>query len=132
MAQTSETITLFHMKTIFWFCLVAMMVGCTSNKSAKANVSTIPWNDRVGSYTYDEAVKELGKPALLSETESGTTAEWTIKRGHPMSVGLGIGSFGRNAGVGLGTGVPMPSHGEYLRLRFGKDGKLTEWAKTKY
>jgi len=47
-------------------------------------------------------------------------------------LGLGVGSFGRHSGVGVGTGVPLPAHGEYLRLRFGTDGRLKEWAKTKY
>ncbi|MBL9169499.1 MAG: hypothetical protein JNN07_17290 [Verrucomicrobiales bacterium] len=120
------------MKIIIWFCLVAMMAGCTSNRSPKINASTIPWNDRIGTYTFEESLNDLGKPALVSESDAGTSAEWILKRGARMSLGLGVGSFGRHSGVGVGTGVPLPAHGEYLRLRFGKDGKLMEWAKTKY
>jgi hypothetical protein len=120
------------MKIVFLICLMVLMAGCTSNRSPKINAATIPWNDRIGTYTLEQAQQDLGKPALISESDAGTSAEWILKRSAQMSLGLGVGSFGRHSGVGVGTGVPLPAHGEYLRLRFGTDGRLKEWAKTKY
>lgn len=86
----------------------------------------------MGTYTYAQALSELGKPAVVTESEAGTTAEWVLRQNPRMSFGFGVGSFGPHTGVGVGTEVPVPNHGENLRLKFGKDGKLIEWIKVKY
>lgn len=120
------------MKTIVALVTAFILAGCASNKPAKQNPSKANWSDRVGTYTYAEALSDLGKPAVVTESENGTTAEWVLKRSPRMSFGLGVGSFGRNTGVGVGTDMPLPRHGENLRLEFQKDGKLAAWSKVKY
>ncbi len=121
------------------FGLLVMMsallaAGCASGP--KADIKNIDWNSRIGAYTYEQALAELGNPAVLSESSAGKTAEWVIRRSSNVSFGFGVGtgSFGPHsaAGVGVGTSVSPPPSGEYLRLHFGQDGKLAEWTKVKY
>src|SRR5262245_554454 len=105
--------------------------GCASSSSAppkkpKLDLRTAQWNDYIGSYTYEQAVQDLGKPAIVGETADGRTAEWIIRRSPRMSFGFGVGSssYGPHSGVGVGVGssVSPPPHGENLRLKFGPDG----------
>ncbi len=113
------------------------LAGCASQpKTAKVDPRTINWNERVGSYTYDQAIAELGKPAITGESGDGKTAEWILQRSPQMSFGFGVGGGGYGshsmAGVGVGSSVSPPSHGENLRLRFDQEGKLKEWSKARY
>lgn len=95
------------------------------------------WSKLVGSYSYDQAVAELGKPTVIGEESSGDkVAEWITRRGSRMSFGFGVGggSYGSRSGVGVGVGSsfsPAP-HGDYLRLIFGKDGLLRSWSRTSH
>ena len=44
------------------------------------------------------------------------------------------GKLGHHSGVGVGAGTSIspPPHGEYLKLTFDKDGKLNAWNKIKH
>jgi len=99
-----------------WF----LLSGCASTK--------IDWNSRIGNYTYDQAVLELGPPDKFAKLSDGSTvAEWLTRRGYPGSVGMGYG-----------YGYPYHYHyyhpwfhyydpgspDYFLRLTFGPDGKL--------
>jgi len=114
--------------------LVLALAGCAS--SPKTDAKNADWSSRIGSYTYEQAVGELGKPDVLSESSEGRTAEWVLRRSPNVSFGFGFGtgSYGHHsgAGVGVGTAVSPPPSGEYLRLRFDKEGQLAEWTKVKY
>lgn len=127
------------MKSIYLLMLglVLFLGGCASEpKSAKPNPKTVNWSERVGTYTYDQALADLGKPAVIGESADGKTAEWSLRRSPRVSFGLGVGSgsFGHHGGVGVGVGstVSPPPSGENLRLKFDKDGKLKEWSKVTY
>lgn len=96
--------------------LVALLlVACASKK--------IDWGTRVDSYTYDQAVVELGPPDKAAKLSDGTTiAEWYERRSGP-SIGLGTG-VGVGP-VGVGIGVPISGGGvRVLRLTFNADGVL--------
>jgi hypothetical protein len=137
------------MKTLTSLLLVTpalILGGCASSSSStsaakpakqvKIDPRTVNWSERVGTYTFDEAMVELGRPALVGESSAGKTAEWVLSRSPRMSFGFGIGGgsygSGGGVGVGVGTGISPPPHGENLRLIFGQDGKLKEWTKAKY
>jgi hypothetical protein len=72
----------------------------------------------------------------MAESSEGKIAEWVLRRSPMVSFGFGFGTGGHGhhttTGVGVGTSVSPPPSGEYLRLRFDKDGKLVEWTKVKY
>jgi hypothetical protein len=119
--------------------LAVIVAGCSSSpkpRLSKSEIQQINWSERIGSYTYAEALTDLGKPAVISESHQGRTAEWILRRSPQMSFGFGVGggSYGGGVGtgVGVGTGYTPPPRGEYLRLHFGPDEKLAEWSKVKY
>lgn len=118
-------------------CIVALALGITGCAShPKGNVAAIDWNSRIGAYTYDQAVAELGRPDVAGESSGGKFCEWVVKRNPQMSFGFGVGtgSFGPRGGVGVGVGstITPPPSGEYLRLQFDAVGKLKEWSKVRY
>ena len=124
------------------FLLVALCglwSGCASKPKpniSKAEAAKINWTERIGTYTYDQALADLGRPAVTGESNDGRIAEWILRRSPRLSFGFGVGggSFGRHSGVGVGVGssVSPPPSGEYLQLKFGADGKLKEWTKVRY
>ena len=106
--------------------LVFLMGSCASGP--KTDIKKIDWGGRIGMYTYEDALAELGEPDVISESSEGMIAEWVVRRSPAVSFGLGFGG----PGVGVGTSVSPPPGGEYLQLRFDKNGKLAEWTRGRY
>jgi hypothetical protein len=105
--------------------MLALNPGCASKPKPD-------WDQRVGSYTYDEAVRELGPPVDSAKLQDGSTvAEWFLKYGSQMSFSFGAGTYGAGGGVGAGQTVTPPPKAYYLRLTFGADNKLQRWEKIK-
>lgn len=120
-----------------WLSLIVLVILAGSCASGpKTDIKKIDWGSRIGSYTYEEAVAELGEPNVISESIEGKTAEWVLRQSPGVSFGFGLGSAGyghhTSTGVGVGTSVSPPPSGEYLHLRFDKDGKLAEWSRVRY
>jgi hypothetical protein len=117
------------------FIVLALLTGsCASGP--KANIKGIDWGSRIGTYTYEEALAELGEPNVIGETSEGMIAEWVLRRSPMVSFGFGFGGGGyghhTSTGVGVGTSVSPPPSGEYLHLRFDKNGRLVEWSRVRY
>ena len=90
---------------------LVLLVGCATNK--------IDWNARVGQYSYDDAVVELGVPDRTATLTDGTTvAEWLQVRGSSYATYHG---FHR---VGFQTFDINQFPDSYLRLIFGPDKRL--------
>lgn len=92
----------------------------------------VDWSSRIGNYTYDQAVTELGPPDKTAKLSDGkTVADWiTHSHGGGLSVGMGTGFYsggGTAVGTGVGTSTGYPDR--VLRLTFGPDGKLLEFKK---
>ena len=103
--------------------LVMFNPGCASTPKPD-------WNSRIGNYTFDDAVRELGPPASSTKLQDGTTvAEWFLKYGSQMSFGFGTGMYGPVGGVGVGQTITPPPKAHFLRLTFGPDGQLQHWEK---
>ena len=102
--------------------MVIILTGCATPK--------IDWSSRVGNYTFDQAVLELGPPDKQAKLEDGTLiAEWLTRRGYAYSSPV----FGYSPWSYYGAYYPayVESHTPdyFLRLTFGPDGKLKSWKK---
>lgn len=107
--------------------LAALVSACSTTK--------IDWNSRVGVYTYDQAVMDLGPPDKSAKLNDGSTvAEWLTRRGRTgEAVGMYYGPAYYPPYYGYYSGAPyycdLPSPDYFLRLTFGPDGKLQAWRK---
>ena len=112
------------MKTTLLAVLAALVfAGCATGPK-------IDWAARVGHYSYDQAVLELGPPDKVAKLDNGViVANWITRQGYAYT-SAGAPAYGYYPGGPL---VPTYTQGfsptYYLRLTFGADGKLTEWKK---
>ena len=93
------------------FCLAVLLLGCATTR--------IDWNSRIGQYTYDDAVIELGVPDRQAELSDGSiVGEWLVRRG---------GAYGQAhffPGSRFHTYDINEMPDGYLRLVFGPDKLL--------
>ena len=101
--------------------------------SGCATKPTPDWNQRVGNFSFDDALRELGPPAGSIQMQDGSkVVDWFLKPGPQLSFGLGTGAYGSSGGMSVGQSVNIPTPGHYLRLTFTPDGKLQRWEKVRY
>jgi hypothetical protein len=95
-------------------------VGCKSTPK-------VDWNSRVGNYTFDQAVAEMGPPDKSSKLSDGSlVAEWAVGRpSGGVSFGIGTGYSSGSTGVGVGQTVYSGGAQKFLRLTFSATGQLT-------
>lgn len=102
--------------------LAVLLAGCATRR--------IDWGSRVGNYTFDQAIAEIGPPDKQAKlTDGRLVAEWLTRRGYHQVYADGFyGSPSRYA--------PYPPHyvdtfspDYFLRLTFGADGRLQSWKK---
>ena len=105
---------------LFLAALAFPLAGCKTTPK-------VDWNSRIGTFTYDEAVAELGPPDKFTTlTDGKIVADWiTHTSGSSFSFGFGTGFPGAAVGVGQTVGPNYTAHG--LRLTFGPDTKLISW-----
>lgn len=99
--------------------------GCTTQK--------VNWAARVGNYTFDQAVMELGPPDKQAKLEDGVVvAEWLTRRGYPTSY-FAPAYYPYPAGAYYGPVFPAYvdtySPDYFLRLTFDSGGRLSGWKK---
>jgi hypothetical protein len=95
--------------------LLATLAACKT-------VPPVDWQARVGHFTFDQAVQELGPPEKSASLTDGTrVADWLTARGqrhvtyHSLPGGRVIQMEGARDPDRL------------LRLTFGPDGQLRDW-----
>ena len=98
-----------------------VLAGCVTQK--------IDWSARVGNYTYDQAIMELGPPDKSAKLTDGTVvADWLA---HHAQTIVAPEPYFAPPGCYYGSFTPMYSEtyvaARYLRLTFGADGKLKTW-----
>jgi len=104
------------MKSILLLLVALLIAGCATNR--------IDWSARIGNYTRDQAVLELGPPDKETPLSDGTVvAEWLTRRGYAYV----SGPYGYYSGYGPYPYVTGYSPDYFLRLTFRPDGKLTGW-----
>ena len=117
------------MKIVRSFCFLIpmlLLIGC-------ATTPKIDWNSRIGNYSYDNAVVELGPPDKSAVLSDGTrVAEWLVRRGYSRggtAFGMGGGFYGHPYYYGgpIWFHEDPPSPDVFLRLVFDAEGILQEW-----
>jgi len=97
-------------------CLAVLLVGCETYGRAD-------WNARVGNYTWDQSLQELGPPESEAKTSDGTrVADWVVSRSRTYSSAVRGPMFWSWSGQDVTT--TAESH---LLLTFGPDGRLRSW-----
>jgi hypothetical protein len=104
------------------FLAAACFVGCKTTP-------VVDWNSRVGSYTLDQAVAELGAPDKTSKLSDGKTVDQWITLHGSEGFFMGGGLNNNNYGMAAGQTMAQSYKDHVLELTFGPDGKLASWAK---
>jgi hypothetical protein len=108
---------------IFLAVAIVALAGCATHR--------VDWNTRVGNFSFDQSVVELGPPDKQAKLSDGrTVAEWVTRwSGGPM-VSVGTGFYGRPGGIGMVQTTYPPNYNEsHLRLTFGTNNVLEKWSK---
>ena len=101
----------------------ALIAGCKTTKP-------VDWNSRVGNYTFDQAVTELGPPDKQAKLSDGkTVAEWITHRNGGSGLSVGTGLYGGGVGVGMSHSVGQGYRDRVLNLTFDADNQLASWSK---
>jgi hypothetical protein len=110
-----------RVRAILTALLIFVLTGCAT---------PINWQERVGVYTYDQAVMEYGPPiASATLTDHSIVADWMTQRGAIIATpGPAASAFYGPGWRGWG-GYYTPTYfpARFLRLHFGPDGKLKTW-----
>ncbi len=115
-----------------WRVVVALMgllflpaTGCATHR--------VDWDARVGTYTFDDAVRELGPPDKSAGlTDGSTVADWITIHGARMASSYtgGWHPYGPYGWTGPSyVMVDPPGPDRILRLTFDPQGKLASWKK---
>ncbi|MDB6109923.1 MAG: hypothetical protein JWR69_1673 [Pedosphaera sp.] len=108
-----------------------LLAGCTTG-TPLVNYPLVNWDRRVGNYSYNLALVDLGTPERSATLPNGTlVADWITRRSTPGTMGLGTRA-GFEPPTFWESSVPgrmQPTPNYHLRLTFGRDGKLTAWEK---
>ena len=119
LAKTFRAVTRWSAITL----LALALTGCATRK--------IDWAGRVGNYSFDQAVLEIGLPDKQAKLTDGTlVVEWLTRRSYAYSTP----AFGYGGYYGSPYGAPFYppridnySPDYFLRLTFGPDGELIAW-----
>ena len=103
---------------------VAFIAGCKTTPP-------VDWQARVGTYTFDQAVTDLGPPDSQAKLTNGeTVAKWVTHRGGGTGLSVGTGFFsGGGSAVGVGVGHSVGNSDKVLTLTFDTHNVLSAWAK---
>jgi len=105
--------------------LVLGLAGC-------ATTPKIDWTARIGTYTHDQAVMDLGPPDKSARLSDGSiVADWMTRRAQTV---VAPEPYYLSPGCYFGPLTPTYTESyfpaRYLRLTFDADGKLKAWKET--
>jgi hypothetical protein len=108
----------------FAFLAIALtLAGCKTTPP-------VDWDSRVGTFTFDQAVAELGVPDRTAKLSDGSTiAEWVKPSSGGFTLGVGTSSYGSHGAVGVGQTFSSGYGERVLRLVFNPENKLASWSK---
>jgi hypothetical protein len=120
---------------LLWAGLLLVLIAATWFGCSSTPGSRIDWNSRIGNYTYNQAVQELGPPDTSKKlADQSIVAEWLIKRTSTNDYVSTETSFGPTAarywfGATDQRHTIYPALNDFLRLTFDSQGRLLAWKK---
>ena len=120
---------MIHQKTcvghVCGLCLVAVMVavltGCSTTKP-------VDWDSRIGTYTYEDALADLGQPSQVTNLDGSVkSVEWITARGFDNAKDSMPPVYSRGEVVTPEETYGYEAPNKVLRLMFAPDGKLIDW-----
>ena len=113
------------------FGLLTVLILATILSQGCQTKPRVDWNSRIGSYTLDQAVTDLGPPDKQATLSDGKkVAEWITHRRGGSGFSVGTGFFSGPVGVGVSQSVGSGRSDVVLKLIFSPDNKLLSWSKT--
>jgi len=101
---------------------VAFLASCATRPP-------IDWDSRVGHYTFDQAVNELGPPDRQARFSDGKAVyKWFVQPPVAPHFNSGMSNYGNN-GFGASQTIGPTFNNQMLQLTFDTDGQLTAWSK---
>ena len=101
---------------------IVLLAGCQFAKP-------INWNSRMGSYTYDQAVIEMGPPDSQAKLSDGRlVTKWVTRYGGGGSVIVSGGYYSNPYGMGIVQTTPN-YYERRLILTFNTNNVLAAWSK---
>ena len=93
-------------------------------------IAPIDWSKRVGTYTYDQAVIELGPPDKQAQLSTGEkVAEWVTHYNNTTTTAIGTGYWGYPGGVTFIQTTGPTYYDRRLRLVFSTNDVLESWSR---
>lgn len=100
---------------------LGLVAGCATHR--------VDWNARVGSYTFDQAITDLGPPDKQAKLSDGKlVAEWISRYSNGGAIAVGTGYYGYPGGISYVQTYPS-YYENRLRLTFTTNNVLAAWAK---
>lgn len=115
------------MKT--FISLAALVAALFVSGCATARVD---WNSRIGHYTFDQAVIDLGPPDKQARLSDGrNVAEWVTRSqtGGSVSVGTGLYNSSYPYGMSVLQNTGPTYYERKLRLTFTPENILSTWSR---
>jgi hypothetical protein len=113
-----------------WICSFFAVLLFSALLNGCVTAPRIDWNKRVGTYTYDQSVRELGVPDKYQKlSDNSIVAEWALQHYTPDYALYGGGGYWDHP-FAFGYGYPVSSaYTRWLRLIFAPDGRLQSFLK---
>jgi len=100
----------------------AFFTGC-------ASTPPVNWDSRVGHYTYDQALAELGAPSRQAKLSDGEAVyKWPAQPNVSPSLNTGMSYYGSTGFTGNQIAGPGGNN-QMLQLTFDTNGVLTAWSR---
>jgi hypothetical protein len=97
-------------------CVTLWLAGCATQR--------VDWAARIGHYSYEQAVLDMGPPDKQAKLADSTiVAEWLTDRGGTYAYST-PGPYGPFYSGSFST---YTTPGRFVRLTFGPTGQLTAW-----
>ena len=110
------------LKVFSFVAAVILFAGCATTR--------VDWNVRLGKYTFDQSVAELGPPDKQAKLSDGrTVAEWVTRYNSGPTVSVGTGFYRYPGSIGVVQTYPGNTYESKLRLTFNTNSVLEKWLK---